>query len=353
MKILIDVNHPAEVHLFHNFAKIMVNKGHIILFTTRKKECSIDLLKKYKLNFISLGNHQKKVFKKILYMFKFDYKLFRIAKRFNPDLFLSMRSVYAAQVAFLTNKHHIALEDTNQVREQQILCFPFSKVIITPSCLKGNFGKKQIRINSYHALAYLHPKYFSPNPTILKELGIKKDEKYTLIRFVAWNASHDLNQKGLSLNDKKQLVTELSKYSRVFISSEDPLPKEFKKYQINISPEKMLDVLAFASLLVGESSTMASECACLGTPSMFINTRELDYCTEQEEKYNLVFNFRTSKGVIKKAVELINQDNKKVFEKRKKHLISTKVDLTAFLIWFIENYPKSANLTKKRFKIEI
>jgi predicted glycosyltransferase len=41
MNILIDIGHPAHVHLFKNFAWIMQKKGHKTLFTAREKEHTI------------------------------------------------------------------------------------------------------------------------------------------------------------------------------------------------------------------------------------------------------------------------------------------------------------------------
>ncbi len=38
MKILIDIGHPAHVHIFRNFAKEMTKKGHKVLMTCREKE---------------------------------------------------------------------------------------------------------------------------------------------------------------------------------------------------------------------------------------------------------------------------------------------------------------------------
>ena len=38
MKILIDINHPAHVHYFKNFIKIMEKKGHEFLIISRNKE---------------------------------------------------------------------------------------------------------------------------------------------------------------------------------------------------------------------------------------------------------------------------------------------------------------------------
>jgi len=47
-------------------------------------------------------------------------------------------------------------------------------------------------------LAYLHPNYFSPDLSVLELLGVKKGEKYAILRFVKWNANHDLGHTGIT-----------------------------------------------------------------------------------------------------------------------------------------------------------
>jgi len=55
MKILLDIGHPAHVHYFKNFIKIMEDKGHQFLITSRNKEIEHHLLKQYKIAFKSRG----------------------------------------------------------------------------------------------------------------------------------------------------------------------------------------------------------------------------------------------------------------------------------------------------------
>ena len=45
------------------------------------------------------------------------------------------------------------------------------------------------------------------------------NEKFVIIRFVAWGAIHDIGQSGLDLNSKFELVESLSKFAKVPIIS--------------------------------------------------------------------------------------------------------------------------------------
>ena len=348
MNLLIDINHPAHVHIFKYFAWQMIEKGHNIIFTTMDKEFCVYLLKRYNFKYYVLGKHRKKPFSKILGLLKYDLNLIRISKKFKPDLFISHGSMYAAQTAFLFKKEHFAFEDTEHAKVNNFLCHIFTRYIITSYSYKNDLGDKQIKYNGYLELAYLHPNYFTPNSSVLDLLSVKKDEKYVIIRFVSWNASHDVGHSGLSLEMKRKAVKELSKYAKVFITSEGKLPNELKQYQIKIPPEKMHDALAFATLFVGEGATMASECAMLGTPAIYVNSLEVGYCTEEEKIYNLVYNFRNSNDVLDKAIELLNTPNlKQEWQKRRQKMLSEKIDVTAFMVWFVENYPESVKIMKE------
>ena len=93
---------------------------------------------------------------------------------------------------------------------------------------------------------------------------------------------------------------------------------------------------------------MASECAVLGTPAIYINSLEVGYCTEEEKKYNLIFGYRNSAGVLEKAIELLETPNlKEVFQTRRQKMLVDKIDVTAFLVWFVENYPESKKIMKE------
>jgi predicted glycosyltransferase len=346
MRILIDINHPAHVHLFKNFAWEMKKKGHVIFFTTRKKEVSIDLLEKFGFDYKSFGIHYKSMFGKFWGFIKFDWKMLVTALRFKPDLFLTMGGMYASHIAFILRKPHIALDDTEHARSHHMLYVPFTNVCMNPTCFHKSFGKKQIFYRGYHELAYMHPKRFKPDPNICKTMGLKENEKYFLIRFVSWAASHDIGQSGISEKVKVEFVKALSKYARVFISSEGKLIPEFEHYRLKIEPHRMHDVLAFASLYIGEGSTMASEAACIGTPAIYINSLEVGYCTEQE-KYGLVFNFRNIDGALEKTLELVRDHELEAKSKAgRDKMLSEKIDVTAFLVWFVENYPESFNIMK-------
>jgi len=353
MRVLIDIGHPAHVHLFTHFALEMQSKGHSILFTCRDKEFEIELLKSHQFAYKSFGKKYKSVIGKLWGLLKFDWMEWKIAFSFKPDVFISHGSIYASHAAFLTRRTHISLEDTFNF-EQIRLYLPFTKVVLTGNYKHPLQSKKVIPYAGYHELAYLYPNRFCADTSVLQELGVLPEEKYVILRFVSWNASHDIGHKGISYDNKLKAIKAFSNYAKVFISSEAELSEELKSYQMPILPERMHHALAFASFLWGESFTMPAECSVLGVPSIINHNTTSYYLKEQQEKYDLCYNYTESledqEKAIAKGVELLKRDKTDLqneWLKKRNKMLQDKIDVTAFLVWFVENYPESVKIMKE------
>jgi hypothetical protein len=97
--------------------------------------------------------------------------------------------------------------------------------------------------------------------------------------------------------------------------------------------------------VISEGATIASEAGVLGTPSIYVNSIERSY-NQDQEKYGTVYNFRSGKGVLEKAEQLLSEDKQATRENSRK-LIKDKIDVTAFMVWFIKHYPDSFNTMKE------
>jgi predicted glycosyltransferase len=180
-------------------------------------------------------------------------------------------------------------------------------------------------------------------------LELANGEKFAIVRFVAWNASHDVGLYGFSNKNKVKLVKELSKYLRVFVSSEDNTIPELTKYQIRIRPEKMHDLMAFSSLFIGEGATMAEEAAVLGVPSIYVNSIGLGVIPDLV-KYGLLDHFSESLDDQSKAISMALQYAKSDVLKKERvilrdAMLCERIDVSSFLTWFVENYPISKHRT--------
>jgi hypothetical protein len=351
MRILIDISHPAHVHLFKNFIWEMEKRGHTIHVTARDKDITKNLLEIYGIEYELIGKMQENRANLYREWLGRIIRLYLSGKRWNADVYIGMANPAIAISAWLHGKISIILTDTEHAKFQNRITFPFTRVILTPSCYKEEIGKKQIRYQGYHELAYLHPNWFAPNPAVLKEIGLTTNDTFILIRFVSWHANHDVGQFGI--RDKIRLVKALEPYAQIIITSEGLLPPELDKYKIRVSPEKLHDLLYYARLYVGEGATTASEAAILGTPAIYISTLSCGYLCD-EEKYELLYTYSDRKleldEAIKKAITLLKDpDLKKNSQKRRIKLLGDKIDVTKFLVWFVENYPDSFFQIKNNF----
>lgn len=342
MNILIDIGHPAHVHFFKNMIWAIQKTGHHnIKITARDKEITLKLLAYYNLNYDLVGSHKKEILHKILEIFNRDYSLYQVARDFKPDILIGASgNFYVSHVAWLLRKPAVVFDDTEHSIFELILNIPFVSKIVTPIWYKKKLGKKQIRYNGFKELAYLHTDYFKPNIKILEDFNINKDEKLIIARFVSWKASHDFGYTGMDNLSKIAIIEELSKHAKVLISSESELPINLRKYSINIPPEKMHDLLYFASLYVGEGATMATEAAILGTPSIYISPLSNTMGNFDElSKYELICLTEDTNQMLIKAVEFLqSKDIKNVWRIRRDKLLNDKIDVTRFMIEFIENF---------------
>ena len=344
MKIMVAISHPKHVYMFENLIKIMKAKGHEFKIILVEKEITGYLLEQINLPFVQIGKNQPTMIRKILSIPILEYRTLAIAIKFRPDVFIGQAFLPMAHVSSILNKAFIVCEDTEIARKLHKFVLPFADAIVTPECFKDDLGNKHVRFKGFFELAYLHPKYYEPDISVLDDLGINKNEKYIIVRFISWHAHHDIGHKSMSLDIKKKILEELEKYGKIFISSESALPDELKKYQIKLSHGKMHSFLYFASLYIGESATMATEAGILGIPSIYISSlaRTMGNLDEMEKNYGLMYSYSDPLIGLNKAVELIKINSiKEEWKIRRQRMLDECVDVNEFLIDIIEKINNS------------
>jgi predicted glycosyltransferase len=342
--------------MFKNFIGEMERRGHEVKILAIEKEITEYLLKQFDMPYTLIGNNPPQVYKKVLSVPKWEYLTLKIALEFKPDIYIGQALPHFAHVSAVLRKPYILFEDSEPAHAVQVVSLPFAQAVVTPCCYKDDLGEKQICFDGYFELAYLHPNIFKPNPAVLDELGLNKNDKFIIMRFVSWTAVHDIGQcGGFDLEMKKKVVKELEKYAHIFITSERPLPEEFEKYRINVSLDKIHDMLYYAQMFVGDSQTMTTEAGVLGTPAIrcnsFVGENDMGNFIELEQKYGLIFNYNDSDKAIEKAVELIQKPKlKEEWNAKKEKLLKDKTDVARFMVEFVEGYPDSFFEYKKDVK---
>jgi uncharacterized protein len=335
MRIIIDILHPAHVHVFRNFIREMESRGHTILITARKKDITLDLLKLYGFNSIQISDKASSAFTLIFELIKRNLKFYKICKQFKPDLLMGIMGPTISTVGKLMDIPRYTFYDTETATATNWFTYPLSTAVVTPSCYTGKVGKNHVTYQGYHELAYLHPDIFSPNQEILEEVGLIPGEPFFLLRLVSWKASHDLGHRGFT--NTLDLVKQLEQHGKILITSEEPLVEELEKYRIKIAPHKIHHIMAFATMYIGESVTMASEAAVLGVPAIMIVEYGISYVQDQEDNYGLVYRYSDQSLGFKKALELLEQpDLKQEWKKRQEKMLSQKINVTKWMVDFIE-----------------
>jgi len=327
--------------------EILRADGHKIFWVTREKDVTTKLLKAHNLSYKVLTKARRGFANMIGELIQHDVKVWLEAVRNNIDLMLGTSVSITHAGLFCKAKSWIFEEDdAQQAKLMTHLSYPFASQIITPDFLAWeNHGKKHIVHPSYHEFAYLHPNHFKADKTILKDIGVKENEPYFLLRFVSLGASHDFKTKGLSLAVKRKILNRLLRHGKVFIASEGDLPQEFKPYQISVSPHRIHDLLAFCKLYIGDSQTMAIESAVLGVPSIRCNTfvGKLSIFEELDNKYGLTFGFlpHQSDSLLDKLEQLLDSKNlKEEWQAKQFVLLKDKIDLTEWLVELINGHFK-------------
>lgn len=351
-KILVDINHPAHVHLFKGFISGMKTLGYEVLVTAKNSTSIKELLQKNEITYTTVGHKKDSMILKYLYELVHLIKVWYIVRTKQIEYGIGV-SMVLPLVSKLTQMKSIALDDDDLTVTPLFGKFvSYADVILNPSPLAyEDRGPNRICHNSFHELAYLHPNQFTPDPAVVKEAGMTLGEPFFILRFNAFKAHHDGEAMGISLAQKLRLIELLRPYGKIFITTEREPEPALKEYQLPVSPDKIHSLMYYAAMFIGDSQTMISEAALLGTPSVKLNTfaGRLAIPNEIERTYKLCYSFHPLE--FDKMLELINRllkqpDTKAEWSRKKDRMLADKVDFTAYLIWFVANYPESANQLK-------
>lgn len=343
--LLIDINHPAHVHLFRHFIQEMKSRGHRVVVTAKNVDSITSLLKLYHIDYIDTGRKKDHILQKYLYEFVHLLKVLAIVVRRRIDVGIGVSMVLPI-VSKLTPMVTFALDDDDLAATPIFGRFTsYADVILNPDALAHeNRGSGQICHPSYHELAYLHPNRFRPDAGVLREIGLSPGEPFFVLRFNAFKAHHDAGVHGLSTEQKVEIVDFLKSFGRIFITTERTIEPALKAYQVPVSPDKIHSLLYYATLFVGDSQTMTTEAALLGTPAVKLNSfaGRLSIPNEIENKYRLCYSFQPHnvEAMFCKIQELVlNPDIKAEWQTRRNAMLRDKVDLTSFLVALVTDSP--------------
>ncbi|MEA3502044.1 MAG: DUF354 domain-containing protein [Actinomycetota bacterium] len=340
MRILVDLLHPAHVHVFRNLISQMQVNGDEVLVTARDKDVTLALLDEYDIEHLTISNQASGTVGLVGEWALRSTRLARVARSFKPDVLTGIMGVSIAPVGKLLRIPSVVFYDTEFATTTNRVVYPLATAVVTPDCYSAPVNGNHIQHQSYHELAYLHPDRFQPDPDVVAGAGIDPDSRYFIVRFVSWEASHDRGELALTSDQKRALIHQLANRGRVLISSEMPLPGDLERFAYRGPTSAIHHVMAFASLVVGESATMASEAAVLGTPAVYVATTSRGYIDDLQERYGLVRHFDPTafEDALDTASSFTGDDAQRSAAQARERLLHDKVDLTDWMVDFFERY---------------
>ena len=358
MNILIQLSHPAHFHLYKNVAKNLMDDGHKVFILIKTKDILEDLLKQSGLPYFNILKeaHRKSKLGILWDMIVRDWRMWRFVKKNKIDL-LTGSTVEVAQVGWLTRKYRVNTgeDDMNVVPLFPKMAGPFMGTILSPRvCNNYSLEPYSVKYESYHELAYLHPNHFVADKKVVEKY-FPIDAPYFIMRFSSLNAYHDSGIRGINTEIAQRLIDILKPYGRIYITSERELEPQFEPYRIPIKTLDMHHVMAFSTLYIGDSQTMAAEAGVLGVPFVRYNdfVGRIGYLNELEDEFHLGFGIKASdKGSAEKMYKVVEDllatpNLKEEWQERRQRMLSEKIDYAQFLTWFIENYPESRRIMKE------
>jgi predicted glycosyltransferase len=341
LRVLIDICHPAHVYFFRDAMKQLIARGHELMVTSRAKEIALELLDSMTIRHRVLSTQQTGALGLGRELIQRDMKLYREVKRFRPDIMAAIGGIFIAHAGKAAGVPSLVFYDTENARLQNALTYPLASRVIVPRCYDAWTPKgKTIRYAGYHELAYLRPENFKADRTLALANGLDPERDNYLIRLVSWKASHDIGESGWNAALLRSVVDALSGHGAVLISSEAALPDEFEHHRYTGKPHELHHLMAFCRGFVGESATMASECAVLGVPAIYAATTGRGYTDEQERRYGLVRNVRElSPQALRPALEWLLAYSAAAAASARDDLLNDTIDVTGFISSCIEGYP--------------
>ncbi len=342
MNVLISISHPAWAHQFHHIIDILKKRGHKVKVLVIKKDKNWEILDQYGIEYTVVGESTGKgKIDKAFILLVTTWRHLVEAIKFKADVLIGRPSPMMAITAFLTRKKNIVYSDTERSVESLFFTKLFSYKILTPMMYRKDLGKKQMRVETFKELFYLHPNYFKPNPEDVRLVGLEPGEKFSFVRFVAWHASHDLGHKGFTNEQKMEIIKHLEKYGKVILSSEEELPSEFDKYIKKVPHTKLHSVMSQAQLFVGDGLTMAFECNVMGVHAIFTSEMTSGAADELEERYNLLYCIDDRENMVektkKKIDELLSEENiREIGLEKQKKLLQDKKDFNEWWVDYLE-----------------
>lgn len=339
MTYLFELNHPKHYYQFKYVMQMLQDKGHTVHVVARDKDVLLDVLRQENVPFRVFGNHYKGMIKKVLGTIPILFHYAGIVRELKPDVVVSKASFYGCLLARLFGKKSLIFPDSEVVKVTNRYVVPLATLVVTPATFGLDYGKKHRRIKGFFEDCYLAPSVFTPDEQVVAAAGIQRP--YAIFRFVGWTANHDVGNKGFTLEQIRRMVSLVDSRMNVYVSSERQLPDDLLERRLPIEAAKMHHALAFADLYLGDSQTMATEAALLGTPAIrsnsFVGEHDMTNFKVLEKEYGLLRNIADFEDVLAALDDMSKQSQKQQWQQRRQSYFRQVGDANTIIADLLEN----------------
>jgi predicted glycosyltransferase len=280
-------------------------------------------------NYYIVGKHYNNIFGKIFDIVIRYPQLLKLTRSLKAGIITASGDFVIASMKYINTPTVLFLDDY-----EYKLAFELEKMtascIVVPICIPIK-GKKILKYSGFNQLAYLHPNYFTPVKSVLREYGLTQNN-YVFIREVS---NTTLNYSGL----EEGLLSEVCPYLKdmgfeIVLSLENKdLKRQFEDYCVILN-EPVSDIhslLHYASLTIASGDSMSRESCLVGTPAIYTGKRDMAINRELIKK-GCFFKVDEVSNVMQQVKEIIENDIKKETEYTIQKAIKNEWDDTTQVI---------------------
>ena len=350
-RIYIDLNHPADFHLFKGLIRKLQEEGWKVGITARDKDCLHSLLQEARIPFRSRGRGSSGRRGKYLSAPRVLWLLFFRMLWFRPALSLSLSSPYLILASRLVGVPSVCYDDTD-INPRIHPFIAMAGCVLSPENYRVHFHRRHFRLPLMKELAYLDP-------------GDPGEREGLFVRLARGDSIHHGEGSAGLPELAMEMIRELSEKHPVWLSQEIPPGQEIPAglrggvmagagiagtgqtgtgirscgiYSVHSELER-------CRVFWGNSATMAAEAAVLGIPAVFVSDEKFCYIEELEER-GLLFHFPLSRYAdsFRKLEALLEEPSPGPYPDRARRLREEKLDTGDFLFRFVRNFPSGMAL---------
>lgn len=323
MQYGIAVRHPEHVHFFSNPARELLDRGHDVRVYARENGHTAELLEHYGLPHELLAREGASTLSLVGGHALYEGRLAAAARREGVDVLASVGGRAVSHVAPLVGARSVTFVDWEGGFVDDAVA-ALSDVVCTPDHLDAEFGPGQVRYSGLHELSYLHPENFQPSAAAVRGVGLDPSESLFVVGF--------RDREGQSGAVAERVVDTLEGRGTVVYAHESAAAGRGDRHTVPATEAH--HTLGHADMYVGDSGTMATEAATLGTPSIRLRegmTPE-PRCELLQREYGLLYSTADADALLDEVRSIATDPGATDrWRHRREGLLDDTVDVAAFV----------------------